>query len=42
MSPSEWEQELFSGDKKDKSGGGIGGKMTPSAVLALKMDRRNL
>ena len=26
----------FSGDKKDKSGGGIGGKMTPSAVLVIK------
>ena len=27
----------FSGDKKDKSGGGIGGKMTPSAVLVIKL-----
>lgn len=26
----------FSGDKKDKSGGGIGGKMTPSAVLVIR------
>ena len=26
----------FSGVKKDKSGGGIGGKMTPSAVLVIK------
>lgn len=26
----------FSSDKKDKSGGGIGGKMTPSAVLVIK------
>ena len=26
----------FSGDKKDKSGGWIGGKMTPSAVLVIK------
>ena len=26
----------FSGDKKYKSGGGIGGKMTPSAVLVIK------
>ena len=26
----------FSGEKKDKSGGGIGGKMTPSAVLVIK------
>ena len=26
----------FSGDKQDKSGGGIGGKMTPSAVLVIK------
>ena len=26
----------FSGDKNDKSGGGIGGKMTPSAVLVIK------
>ena len=26
----------FSGDKKDKSGGGIGGKMTPSAVLVIQ------
>ena len=26
----------FSGDKKDNSGGGIGGKMTPSAVLVIK------
>lgn len=26
----------FSGDKKDKCGGGIGGKMTPSAVLVIK------
>ena len=26
----------FSGDKKDKGAGGIGGKMTPSAVLVIK------
>ena len=26
----------FSRDKKDKSGGGIGGKMTPRAVLVIK------
>ena len=26
----------FSGDKMDSSGGGIGGKMTPSAVLVIK------
>ena len=26
----------FTGDKKDNSGGGIGGKMTPSAVLVIK------
>ena len=26
----------ISGDKLDKSGGGIGGKMTPSAVLVIK------
>ena len=26
----------LSGDTKDKSGGGIGGKMTPSAVLVIK------
>ena len=26
----------FSGDKKEKRGGGIGGKMTPSAVLVIK------
>lgn len=26
----------FSGEKQDKSGGGIGGKMTPSAVLVIK------
>ena len=26
----------FSGDKKHKCGGGIGGKMTPSAVLVIK------
>ena len=26
----------FSGDKKDQSGGGIGGKLTPSAVLVIK------
>ena len=26
----------FSGDKQDMSGGGIGGKMTPSAVLVIK------
>ena len=26
----------FSGDKKEKGAGGIGGKMTPSAVLVIK------
>ena len=26
----------FSGEKQDKSGGGIGGKMTPIAVLVIK------
>ena len=26
----------FSGDKKDKGAGGIGGKMTPSAVLVIR------
>ncbi len=26
----------FSGDKKDKGAGGIGGKMTPSAVLVIQ------
>lgn len=26
----------FSGDKKDKSGGGMGGKMTPCAVLVIQ------
>lgn len=26
----------FNGDKKDKSGGGMGGKMTPCAVLVIQ------
>lgn len=26
----------FSGDKKEKGGGGLGGKMTPSAVLVIQ------
>ena len=32
----------FSGDKKDKGAGGIGGKMTPSAVLVIRDDMTRL
>lgn len=32
----------FSGDKKDKGAGGVGGKMTPSAVLVIKDGKTKL
>jgi uncharacterized spore protein YtfJ len=32
----------FEGDKKNKSGGGIGGKLTPSAVLVIRNGQTKL
>ena len=34
--PSAWGAGAFIGEKKRKSGGGIGGKISPSAVLVLQ------
>ena len=36
------EQVLFNAEKKDRTGGGIGGKITPSAVIVIQDGKTKL